>query len=84
MNKNKSKSAYTNIWLRRNKHLWYEKRYNGGNCIFFKTKCPPKIVVERVNEINEKRRNTVIPGIAERLVNALIGRANQLKANKRA
>ena len=60
MKKTKSKAAYTNIWLNRNKHLWTE--YN----IYFQIKeslptihlrenSAPKIVVERVKEINAKR-----------------------------
>ena len=52
----KSKAAYTNKWLNRNRHLWEEKVVRGINIIILKTKCAPKIVVERVKEINTSRR----------------------------
>ena len=56
MKKTKSKAAYTNKWLNRNKHLWSDKAINGEFIIILKTKDAPKIVRERVKEINKVRR----------------------------
>lgn len=56
MNKNKSKAAYTTKWLNRNKWFWYEKDYFFGSKIIVITKKDaPKIVLERVKEINDSR-----------------------------
>lgn len=52
----KSKAAYTNKWLNRNRHLWEERKSCGIDLIFLKTECAPKVVRERVKEINESRR----------------------------
>ena len=56
MKKTKSKAAYTNKWLNRNKHLWCDKAVNGEFIIVLKAKDAPKIVKERVEEINKVRR----------------------------
>ena len=55
MNKTKSKAAYTNKWLSRNKHLWHEVTLNGVKIIILDRLDAPKIVIERVEEINHKR-----------------------------
>ena len=56
MNKHKSKAAYTNKWLNRNKNYWHEQDYFFGTkkLVIDKTDAP-KIVLERVKEINEER-----------------------------
>ena len=52
MKKTKSKSSYTNIWLRRNKHMWHEL---DGLIILEDREHTPKIVRDRVDEINSKK-----------------------------
>lgn len=57
MKKTKSKAAYTNIWLNRNKHLWKEVSFrNGCTLIILKTTSAPNIVSDRIKEINTKRK----------------------------
>ena len=51
----KSKSAYTNKWLSRNRHLWHETTTNGIKIIILDKNDAPRIVVERIKEINYKR-----------------------------
>jgi len=63
--KNKSKSAYTNIWLRRNPHLWCEKERNHVSLIVLLTDSAPRIVRERIEEINQKRRKKALSGPTE-------------------
>lgn len=54
--KNKSKAAYTTIWLNRNKQHWKEQPYFFGKTKLVVTKKDaPKIVLQRVKEINEHR-----------------------------
>ena len=49
MRKDKSKASYTNKWLNRNKHLWYEEDDERKRPITFKPNaCIPNIVRERV------------------------------------
>ena len=55
MKKTKSKAAYTNKWLSRNRHLWHETTINGINIIILDKMDAPTIVVERIKEINHKR-----------------------------
>ena len=56
MNKNKSKAAYTTKWLNRHTQFWYEKEYFfGSKVIVITKKDAPKIVLERVKEINDSR-----------------------------
>lgn len=56
MKKNKSKAAYTNKWLNRNRQHWKEQPYFFGTTKLVVTKKDaPKIVLERVKEINEHR-----------------------------
>ena len=55
MKTTKSKSAYTNKWLSRNRHLWHEATINGVKIIILDKLDTPKIVVERIKEINYKR-----------------------------
>ena len=55
MNKNKSKAAYTNKWLSRNRRFWHEEHVNGKPIIIIDKVDAPKIVLERVKEINLKR-----------------------------
>ena len=55
MNKNKSKAAYTNKWLFRNTQHWKEIEYKGARVIIIKKLDAPKIVIDRVEEINRKR-----------------------------
>ena len=55
MKKTKSKAAYTNKWLSRNRHLWHETTTNGIKIIILNKMDAPKIVVERIIEINHKR-----------------------------
>lgn len=55
MNKNKSKSSYTNKWLNRNLNAWYEKPYKCTTVIILKKKDAPKIVVEQIAKINDAR-----------------------------
>ena len=55
MKTTKSKAAYTNKWLFRNRHLWHETTVNGTKIIILHKQDAPRIVVERVKEINHKR-----------------------------
>ncbi len=55
MNKTQSKAAYTNKWLSRNRRFWHEKEINGTTIIILDKLDAPKIVVERIKEINYKR-----------------------------
>lgn len=55
MKTTKSKAAYTNKWLSRNRHLWHETTVNGAKIIILHKQDAPKIVVERIKEINYKR-----------------------------
>ena len=51
-----SKAAYTTKWLNRNKQYWYEKTIDRDvTIIVIKKKDAPKIVKQRVLEINLKR-----------------------------
>lgn len=54
MKATKSKAAYTTKWLNRNKQHWCEKAIKGVMQIVIKKPDAPKIVFERVKEINEK------------------------------
>ncbi len=56
MKTTKSKAAYTTKWLNRNKQHWCEKAIRGVMQIVIKKPDAPKIVFDRVKEINEKRR----------------------------
>lgn len=51
----KSKAAYTNKWLSRNKCFWHEKEFRGIPIIVIDKKDAPKIVIERAKEINVAR-----------------------------
>ena len=51
----KSKAAYTNKWLERNKKFWHEEQKGDISIIIVDKKDAPKIVLERVIEINESR-----------------------------
>lgn len=56
MKKTKSKAAYTNKWLRRHKNDWHEEDYFfGTKKLVVDKKDAPKVVLERVKEINEHR-----------------------------
>ena len=55
MKTTKSKAAYTNKWLSRNRHLWHETIINGIKIIILDKMDAPNIVVERIKEINRKR-----------------------------
>ena len=55
MNKNKSKSAYTNKWLSRNQQHWKIGEVKGTRAIIITKPDAPKIVFDRVYEINKKR-----------------------------
>ena len=55
MKTTKSKAAYTNKWLSRNRHLWHETTTNGIKIIILDKNDAPRIVVERIKEINYKR-----------------------------
>ena len=55
MKTTKSKAAYTNKWLSRNRHLWHETTINGIKIIILDKMDAPNIVVERIKEINHKR-----------------------------
>lgn len=55
MKKNKSKAAYTNKWLSRNKRFWHEKQIGPISIIILDKIDAPKIVIERIREINHKR-----------------------------
>ena len=55
MNKTKSASSYTNKWLNRNKKFWFEKISDGSKLIVLKKADAPKIVVNRIIEINKSR-----------------------------
>ena len=56
MNKNKSKAAYTTKWLNKNKQYWTEIIVRKAKQIVITKKDAPKIVLERVEFINWKRR----------------------------
>ena len=52
----KSKAAYTNKWLRRHQNDWHEEEYFfGTKKLVIDKKDAPKVVLERVKEINEHR-----------------------------
>ena len=54
--KDKSAAAYTIKWLNRNKQHWHEIDYFGRTKIIIIDKPDaPKIVLERVREINDSR-----------------------------
>ena len=55
MNKTKSKAAYTNKWLFRNKQHWKVGENEGTRVIIITKPDAPKIVFNRVYEINKKR-----------------------------
>ena len=55
MNKNKSKAAYTNKWLSRNKQHWKVGESEGTRVIIITKADAPKIVFNRVYEINKSR-----------------------------
>jgi hypothetical protein len=55
MRKDKSKSSYTNKWLNRNKHLWYEGNEFKREITFKPNACVPNIVKEHVKKINKAR-----------------------------
>ena len=55
MNKTKSKAAYTNKWLSRNKQHWKVGESQGTRVIIITKLDAPKIVFDRVYEINKKR-----------------------------
>ncbi len=55
MKQTKSKSAYTNKWLSRNKRFWHEEHVNGKPVIIIDKEDAPKIVLVRIKEINAKR-----------------------------
>lgn len=65
MKKTKSKAAYTNKWLSRNRRFWHEKEINGTTIIILDKQDAPKIVVERIKEINYKRGFSFGRGILE-------------------
>ena len=65
MKKTKSKSAYTNKWLSRNRRFWHEKEINGTTIIILDKQDAPKIVVERIKEINYKRGFSFSRGVLE-------------------
>ena len=53
MNKEKSKAAYTNKWLSRNKQHWKIVMSNGTRVIIITKLDALKIVFDRVREINK-------------------------------
>lgn len=55
MKTTKSKAAYTNKWLSRNKRFWHEQQFRGIQMIVIDKKDAPKIVIKRVKEINVAR-----------------------------
>ena len=55
MNVTKSKAAYTNKWLSRNKQHWKVGESEGAEVIIITKLDSPKIVFDRVYEINKKR-----------------------------
>ena len=55
VNKNKSKAAYTNKWLSRNKQHWKVDEVEGTKVIVITKLDAPKIVFDRVYEINKNR-----------------------------
>ena len=58
MKKDKSIAAYTNIWLNRNQHLWYEREISKQySRITLKCQCAPKKVIEGIKRINDRRRS---------------------------
>lgn len=54
MRKTKSKASYTNKWLSRNKRFWHIEHYVDEQVIIIDKKDTPKIVIERVKEINAR------------------------------
>lgn len=54
MKNTKSKAAYTNKWLSRNKHLWHETTIDGIKIIILDKSDAPNIVVKKIKEINKK------------------------------
>ena len=58
MKTTKSKAAYTNKWLSRNKQHWKIGESKGTKVIILTKPDVPKIVSERVYEINKKRIKT--------------------------
>ena len=75
----KNKVAYTTKWLNRNKQHWCEKPIKGVMQIVIKKPDAPKIVLERVKEINEKRRLNYDP--VDRLLSAigLMGKTQKIQ-----
>lgn len=71
MKSTKSTSAYTNIWLRRNKHLWQERVFSGFKAIELKTKDAPKKVIKGVETINKRRQSKDRNQLINRFVNAI-------------
>ena len=65
MKKTKSKAAYTNKWLHRNQHLWHEDLVHNVPQIILHISDAPKIVNERVIEINLKRREKGLHNIED-------------------
>lgn len=65
MKNTKSKAAYTNKWLSRNRCFWHEKEINGTTIIILDKQDAPKIVVERIKEINYKRGFSFSRGVLE-------------------
>ena len=55
MKKTKSKAAYANKWLSRNRRFWHEEHVDGKPVIIVDKNDAPKIVLTRVKEINVKR-----------------------------
>ena len=78
----KSKAAYTNKWLRKNKHLWCEKAVNGHMIIILSISNVPNIVRERVREINAKRMTQSDP--LAKIINSIeyIGRNKKVIPQK--
>ena len=75
----KSKAAYTNKWLNRNKHLWEEKVEMGTRIIVLKIECAPKMIIDRVEEINHSRKSKT----TDELINAIIHSIKWDKVSKR-
>ena len=55
MKQTKSKAAYTNKWLSRNRRFWHEEHVNSKPVIIVDKEDAPKIVLARIKEINAKR-----------------------------
>ena len=55
MKKNKSDNVYTTKWLRRFKNAWHEEHWNGIPIIILDKLDAPRIVVQCVKRINERR-----------------------------